>query len=68
MVRHALRRGVWCASRRPPLGVCFFLSLFALPHRFSLQRSCPGHLEHLECSRQPHIQGRGAKKRTQRAG
>ena len=26
------------------------------------------HLEHLECSRQPHIQGRGAKKRTQRAG
>ena len=25
-------------------------------------------LEHLECSRQPHIQGRGAKKRTQRAG
>ena len=27
-----------------------------------------GDLEHLECSRQPHIQGRGAKKRTQRAG
>ena len=27
-----------------------------------------GHLEHLECSRQPHIQGRGAEKRTQRAG
>ena len=26
------------------------------------------HLEHLECSRQPHIQGRGAQKRTQRAG
>ena len=26
------------------------------------------HLEHLECSRQPHIQGRGAEKRTQRAG
>ena len=26
------------------------------------------HLEHLECSWQPHIQGRGAKKRTQRAG
>ena len=25
-------------------------------------------LEHLECSRQPHIQGRGAQKRTQRAG
>ena len=25
-------------------------------------------LEHLECSRQPHIQGRGAEKRTQRAG
>ena len=24
--------------------------------------------EHLECSHQPHIQGRGAKKRTQRAG
>ena len=26
------------------------------------------HLEHLECSHQPHIQGRGAEKRTQRAG
>ena len=26
------------------------------------------HLEHLECSHQPHIQGQGAKKRTQRAG
>ena len=26
------------------------------------------HLEHLECSYQPHIQGRGAEKRTQRAG
>ena len=25
-------------------------------------------LEHLECSYQPHIQGRGAQKRTQRAG
>ena len=25
------------------------------------------HVEHLECSRQHHIQGRGAKKRTQRA-
>ena len=24
-----------------------------------------GNLEHLECSYQPHIQGRGAKKRTQ---
>ena len=26
------------------------------------------HLEHLECSHLPHTQGRGAKKRTQRAG
>ena len=26
------------------------------------------HLEHLECSYQPHIQGRGAQKRLQRAG
>ena len=26
------------------------------------------YLEHLECSYQPHIQGQGAKKRTQRAG
>ena len=26
------------------------------------------HLEHLECSYQPHIQGQGAKKRTQQAG
>ena len=30
--------------------------------------SAAKHLEHLECSHQPHIQGRGAKKRTQRAG
>jgi len=29
---------------------------------------CAPHLEHLECGHQPHIQGRGAKKRTQRAG
>merc|ERR1712153_254508 len=35
-----LRRGVWCAIRRPPLGVCLFLSLFAVPRRFSLQPSC----------------------------
>ena len=35
-----LRRGVWCASRRPPLGVRLFLSLFAVPRRFSLQPSC----------------------------
>jgi len=31
-------------------------------------RHLPEHLEHLECGHQPHIQGRGAKKRTQRAG
>jgi len=31
-------------------------------------RAARGHLEHLECSHQPHIQGWGAKKRTQRAG
>ena len=30
-----LRRGVWCASRRPPLGVRLFLSLFAVSLRFS---------------------------------
>ena len=35
-----LRRGVWCASRRPPLGVRLFLSLFAVSRRFSLQPSC----------------------------
>ena len=35
-----LRRGVWCASRRPPLGVRLFLSLFAVSLRFSLQPSC----------------------------
>ena len=29
---------------------------------------CAASLEHLECSHQPHIQGRGAQKRTQRAG
>ena len=31
---------MWCASRRPPLGVCLFLSLFAVSRRFSLQPSC----------------------------
>ena len=30
-----LRRGVWCASRRPPLGVRLFLSHFAVSLRFS---------------------------------
>ena len=35
-----LRRGVWCASRRPPLGVRLFLSHFAVSLRFSLQPSC----------------------------
>ena len=35
-----LRRGVWCASRRPPWGVCLFVSLFAVSRRFSLQPSC----------------------------
>ena len=35
-----LRRGVWCASLRPPLGVRLFLSLFAVSLRFSLQPSC----------------------------
>ena len=41
-----LRRGVWCASRRPPLGVRLFLSLFAVSLRFSLQPSC-----HISCLR-----------------
>ena len=31
---------MWCASRRPPLGVRLFLSLFAVSLRFSLQPSC----------------------------
>merc|ERR1712086_808475 len=35
-----MRRGVWCASLRPPLGVRLFLSLFAVSRRFSLQPSC----------------------------
>ena len=35
-----LRRGVWCTSRRPPLGVRLFLSLFAVSLRFSLRSSC----------------------------
>merc|ERR1712021_256794 len=35
-----LRRGVWCASRRPPLGVRLFLSLFAVSRRFLLRPSC----------------------------
>merc|ERR1711935_421576 len=35
-----LRRGVWCTSHRPPLGVRLFLSLFAVSLRFSLRPSC----------------------------
>ena len=31
---------MWCASRRPPWGVCLFVSLFAVSRRFSLQPSC----------------------------
>ena len=31
---------MWCASRRPPLGVRLFLSLFAVSLRFSLRPSC----------------------------
>ena len=31
---------MWCASRRPPLGVRLFLSLFAVSRRFSLRPSC----------------------------
>ena len=34
--RDFLRRGECGASRRPPLGVCLFLSLFAVCRRFSL--------------------------------
>merc|ERR1712021_126876 len=34
-----LRRGVWCTSRRPPLGVRLFLSLFAVSLRLSLRPS-----------------------------
>ena len=30
------------------------------------ESSCASHLEHLECSHQPHTQGRGAKKRTKK--
>ena len=36
--RDFLRRGECGASRRPPLGVCLFLSLFAVCRRFSLCR------------------------------
>ena len=36
----------------------------SVAHAFPKRSTCV-HLEHLECSRQPHIQGRGAKKRTQ---
>ena len=35
-----LRRGVWCASRRPPLGVRLFLSHFAVSLRFLPRPSC----------------------------
>ena len=38
--RDFLRRGECGAGRRPPLGVCLFLSLFAVRRRFSLQPSC----------------------------
>ena len=36
-----LRRGVWCSSRRPPLGVCLFLSLLAVSRQFSPRSSMP---------------------------
>ena len=38
--RDFLRRGECGASRRPPLGVCLFLSLFAVCRRFSLPPLC----------------------------
>ena len=43
-------------------------SLFS-PSKLKVRiRSASGHLEHLECSQQPHAQDRGAKKRAQLAG
>ena len=49
---------------RPPLPADRHESLFTS----SVSDAPCSYLEHLECSHQPHIQGRGAKKRTQRAG
>ena len=37
-------------------------------HAFAKRLALTSLLEHLECSHQPHIQGRGAEERTQRAG
>ena len=48
--RDFLRRGECGASRRPPLGVCLFLSLFAVCRRFSLQPSCHPAVFLLSCS------------------
>ena len=58
----------------PVLGVRLLTALQVLqvlkvPARVSVEWWCDvwmWHLEHLECSHQPHIQGRGAQKRTQR--
>ena len=44
-----LRRGVWCASHRPPLGVRLFLSHFAVSLRFLPRPSC--HLSVVPLSR-----------------
>ena len=52
---------------------CFLCTCVSASARQSRAQCCARSfvvkfLEHLECSWQPHIQGRGAKKRTQRAG
>ena len=52
-----------CGTAEAPLGMPE-----ATPTTHQAFRGRIQTLEHLECSHQPHIQGRGAQKRTQRAG
>ena len=36
---------MWCASRRPPLGFCLFLSFFAAPRRFLARKVARGSVD-----------------------
>ena len=65
----ARTRRLSLAQRELALSLAQRLGHTILARQQALRAPTPlGYLEHLECSWQPHIQGRGAKKRTQRAG
>ena len=52
----------------PPLDFCKACLWQVTDASSDLRDPNPNYLEHLECSHYPHIHGRGAQKRTQRAG